>query len=185
MFVIGTLWIVWLVIWIAAARVSKQTQRREALGSRFVHSAAMLIGGVVLGVPNILGRLFELSFHSRSAVWFAGCTVLVGLGLGFAVLARIWIGGNWSSAVTVKQDHELIRSGPYAQVRHPIYTGMLTALFATALAIGNARAALGVAVLAAGLIYKIGVEERFMAEQFGEAYAQYRREVPALVPFVV
>jgi protein-S-isoprenylcysteine O-methyltransferase Ste14 len=185
MLVIGTLWIVWLAVWIAAAGIAKETQRREELGSRLIHSGAMLIGGVVLGVPNILGRHFELPFHHLSIVWFTGCTVLVGLGLGFAVLARIWIGGNWSSTVTVKQDHELIRSGPYALVRHPIYTGMLTALFGTALAIGNGRAALGFAILLFGMIYKMRIEEHFMAAQFGEAYADYRRQVPALLPFLI
>jgi protein-S-isoprenylcysteine O-methyltransferase Ste14 len=78
-----------------------------------------------------------------------------------------------------------VRTGPYALVRHPIYTGMPLALLGTAIAIGRWRALIGFAILAAGLIYKIGVEERFMAAQFGDAYARYRAKVPALVPFIV
>jgi protein-S-isoprenylcysteine O-methyltransferase Ste14 len=183
--IIGALWIGWLIFWIAASLSVKQTQRRESRNSRLIHGVAMLVGAVLLGVPNILGRALELRFHHHSLAWFALGTALVVAGLSFSVLARIWIGRNWSGTVTVKQDHELIRSGPYALVRHPIYTGMLTALIGTALIIGNGRAALGFAVLLGGLIYKIGVEERFMAERFGETYARYRREVPALVPFVI
>jgi protein-S-isoprenylcysteine O-methyltransferase Ste14 len=118
-------------------------------------------------------------------MWLAAGIALVALGLGFSLLARVWLGRNWSGTVTVKREHELIRSGPYALVRHPIYTGMITALVGTSLAIGNGRAALGVAVLLCGLLYKMRIEERFMAETFGEAYARYRREVPALIPFVI
>jgi protein-S-isoprenylcysteine O-methyltransferase Ste14 len=183
--IIGALWIAWLIYWIASAWAVKEDRRKEAPASRLIHDAAMLAGAVLLGVPHLLGRMLELRFHHHSLAWFAVGTALVILGLGFSVLARIWLGRNWSGSVTVKRDHQLIRSGPYALVRHPIYTGMLTALFGTALAIGNGRAALGFAVLLAGLIYKIGIEERFMAEEFGEAYAHYRREVPALIPFVL
>ena len=183
--IIGALWLTWLAIWIVTAFRVKHTQRIESRGSRLVHDAAMLAGALLLAVPRILGPALELRFHHHSLAWFVTGTVLVALGLCFSVVARFWLGRNWSGSVTVKQDHELIRSGPYALVRHPIYTGMLTALIGTALVIGNGRAALGLAVLLAGLLYKIGVEERFMSEQFGEAYARYRREVPALIPFVI
>lgn len=183
--IIGALWLIWLAIWIGAALSVKHTRRIESRMSRLIHGAAMLAGAVLLAMPNLLGSMLELRFHHHSLLWFITGTVLLALGLGFSVIARFRLGRNWSGLVTVKQDHELIRSGPYALVRHPIYTGMLTALIGTALVIGNGRAALGVAVLFAGLIYKIGVEERFMADQFGEAYARYRREVPALIPFVI
>jgi protein-S-isoprenylcysteine O-methyltransferase Ste14 len=79
----------------------------------------------------------------------------------------------------------LIRSGPYAFVRHPIYTGLLLALAGTVIVVGRWRAVIALVVLLAGLIFKIGVEERFMTEQFGEAYARYRSQVAALIPFVV
>ena len=87
--------------------------------------------------------------------------------------------------VTVKHDHELVRSGPYALVRHPIYSGVLLALIGTTLAIGRWRGLPGLALIAAALLCKLTIEERFMSEQFGEAYARYRAEVPALIPFVL
>lgn len=182
---IGALWLIWLIAWIGAAGAVKPTLRKESRVSRLIHGTAMMMGAALLGVPHLLGHALEVRFHHHSLVWFTAGTALVVLGLGFASFARIWLGRNWSGTVTVKQDHALIRSGPYALVRHPIYTGMLTALIGTALVIGNGRAAIGVAVLLAGLLYKLRVEERFMTEQFGEAYAQYRREVPALIPFVI
>jgi protein-S-isoprenylcysteine O-methyltransferase Ste14 len=79
----------------------------------------------------------------------------------------------------------LIRSGPYAWVRHPIYSGLLCALFGTAIVIGSGRALVGLALLVAAILRKLTIEERFMTEQFGEVYVRYRAEVPALIPFVV
>ena len=87
--------------------------------------------------------------------------------------------------MTVKQGHELIRSGPYALVRHPIYTGMLLALIGSALMVGNWRALIGLALIIASFVRKLKIEERFMAQEFGEAYARYRAQVAMLVPFVV
>ncbi len=78
-------------------------------------------------------------------------TVLVALGLGFSAVARAWLGGNWSAEVTLKQGHELVRDGPYALVRHPIYTGVLLALTGTAVAVGNWRAIIGLVLHCRGL----------------------------------
>jgi protein-S-isoprenylcysteine O-methyltransferase Ste14 len=109
--------------------------------------------------------------------------VLVAAGLGFSVWARRHLGRNWSSSVVVKEDHALIRSGPYAHVRHPIYTGLLLALLGTVLAIGEWRglAALALALLA--FAWKSRAEEGRMRETFPE-YEQYRRETASLIPFV-
>jgi protein-S-isoprenylcysteine O-methyltransferase Ste14 len=107
------------------------------------------------------------------------------IGLGFSALARAWLGRNWSAEVTVKDGHELVRSGPYALVRHPIYAGMLLALAGTALMVGKWRALIGLALVVVALLRKLTVEERFMTEQFGEVYAHYRAEVSALIPFLV
>jgi protein-S-isoprenylcysteine O-methyltransferase Ste14 len=182
---IPALWIMWLVYWLVSALGAKRIERRESIGSRLGHQLPMAAGGFLLGVPHIAGPALDRRFHPHSFGWFLVGLAAVVLGLVFSVLARHRLGGNWSGSVTLKEDHELIRSGPYGWVRHPIYTAMLLALLGTAIAIGEWRALLGFAILAGGLVYKIGVEEQFMAEQFGEAYARYRAEVPALIPFVV
>ena len=109
---------------------------------------------------------------------------MLAAGIAFAVWARHYLGRNWSGTVTVKQDHELIRSGPYRLVRHPIYTGLLLAILGTAVAFGEWRGLLAFALLTGSLLLKLRVEERFMGESFPNEYARYRAEVPALIPFV-
>jgi protein-S-isoprenylcysteine O-methyltransferase len=106
-------------------------------------------------------------------------------GLGFSLWARFALGRNWSGTVTIKRDHELVRSGPYAIVRHPIYSGILLALLATAIARGHLGAFVGLAVAALTLRLKALSEESFMVEQFGAQYSAYQREVKALIPFVL
>jgi protein-S-isoprenylcysteine O-methyltransferase Ste14 len=108
-------------------------------------------------------------------------TALVAAGLGFAVWARFHIGRNWSGRVVVKRDHVLVRSGPYAIVRHPIYAGLLAALAGTALAIGEWRGLLAAALALCGFLRRIGVEERRMSATFAD-YEAYRRITPALIP---
>ena len=178
-------WLCWLIYWALFAIGNKPETRRERPASRLTHSIPVLLGAVTMAVPHLLGRDMQLRFVPATEAWFwAGWFVTMG-GLALTLVARMWLGGNWSAIVTLKQDHELIRSGPYALMRHPIYTGLLLALLGSAIAIGDWRALVGVALIAAGLVRKLTVEERFMRERFGEAYARYRAQVRALVPFVV
>jgi protein-S-isoprenylcysteine O-methyltransferase Ste14 len=183
--VIPALWILWLGYWVMAASATHRTLRREGLGSRFSHYVPLILVGLFLGVPGILGPEMEHQFHGASQIWPWLASALVAIGLGFSVWARVWLGGNWSAEVTVKQNHELVRSGPYALVRHPIYTGVLLALVGTALSVDRWRALIGLGLVAAGFLRKMTVEERFMLAEFGEAYKNYRADVPALIPFVV
>jgi protein-S-isoprenylcysteine O-methyltransferase Ste14 len=94
------------------------------------------------------------------------------------------LAGNWSGSVTLKQDHELIRTGPYRFVRHPIYTGALIAVLGTAFAIGQLRGLLAFALTFFAFRYKSQIEERLMIENFGDAYRSYRSSVKALIPFI-
>jgi protein-S-isoprenylcysteine O-methyltransferase Ste14 len=106
------------------------------------------------------------------------------LGLGFAVWARVHLGRFWSGMVTLKKDHELIRSGPYAFVRHPIYTGLLTAAAGTALARGTLAALMALGLVGVACWLKIRAEEKLLTNHFGDAYRDYRRQVAALIPFM-
>ena len=119
------------------------------------------------------------------ALWLAVLgAALTFAGLAFAIWARFVIAGNWSSYVELKRDHELIVAGPYRWVRHPIYTGLLLAFVGSALAVGEWRGVLAVAIVAASFWRKLKLEEAVMRRQFGEAYAQYAARVPALIPFL-
>jgi protein-S-isoprenylcysteine O-methyltransferase Ste14 len=109
---------------------------------------------------------------------------LTAAGLLFTFWARWHLGANWSGAVTVKQDHTLVVSGPYRWIRHPIYTGITTALFGTALAVGTARAFVGAALILVGFLIKLQVEEARMRETFPADYVDYSRHTSRLIPGV-
>ena len=130
-----------------------------------------------------LQQLAVAASPPRSPLRFGGALALAAAGLAFTVWARVHLGRNWSGSVTLKEGHELILSGPYAWVRHPIYTGLLMALLGSAVACGELRAAIGLGVVAAAFVRKLRIEERFMRESFPQQYPRYCAQVPALIPF--
>ena len=116
-------------------------------------------------------------------------TVSIGLaltliGLAFSVWARFCIGKNWSARIELKQGHQLIRRGPYAIVRHPIYLGFMLATLGTAIAFAEWSGLLAFALIVLAWGYKARLEESAMIEQFGSEYEEYRRNVKGFIPFV-
>ena len=103
-------------------------------------------------------------------------------GVAFAIWARRHIGRNWSGQITIRQEHELIRTGPYARIRHPIYTGLLLALLGTAIAIGEYRAIIAFAVIAIGFVVKAKREESLLTKEFGPAFDEHRRQTGFFLP---
>jgi protein-S-isoprenylcysteine O-methyltransferase Ste14 len=182
--VISLLWLGWIAYWIFAARDVKAVAETASWQSRALYSIPLLIAAVLL-FDTHLGRFFNIRLvaHTAEVAWLGA--LLTAAGLAFAIWARVILGGNWSGQVTVKEGHELIRSGPYALARHPIYTGLVLALFGTALAVGEMRGLLALALAVGSFIYKMGIEEGAMRRTFGGAYDDYAREVRALIPFVV
>ena len=179
---IPALWLLWLAYWFIAGRNVKPTQRHESVASRASHIVPLIVGVVLLWPEKLpLGLLSGRIFPPSRASYLAGVAV-VAAGLAFTVWARIHLGRNWSGTVTVKQDHELVRDGPYRHVRHPIYTGLLLAFIGCAIARDEWRGVLGVVIICAGFLRKLRLEERWMTEQFGTAYRRYMADVPALVP---
>jgi protein-S-isoprenylcysteine O-methyltransferase Ste14 len=104
--------------------------------------------------------------------------------VAFAIWARVVIGKNWANAIALKEGHELVQRGPYAVVRHPIYTGMLFATFGVALTLGTLSAYVGVILLLIGILIRIRDEDELMAKQFPGEHAAYRARTKTLVPFV-
>jgi protein-S-isoprenylcysteine O-methyltransferase Ste14 len=144
---ITTLWLAWLIYWCVAAIGTKRTSRQESTRSRLMHIVPLAVGVGLLLPTHFVDGWPAVRFLPRALVWFWIGFVLVASGLGFSVLARVWLGGNWSGTVTLKQDHELIRSGPYRWVRHPIYTGLLAALLGSVIALGERRGLVGLALI--------------------------------------
>jgi len=180
---IGGCWIGLLLFWLASASSTKRTvQRGGLLGYRVV--AVLVAGGLILGGRLLNVRFGSLLWHTTTPLGVVS-DVIVALGAAFAVWARITIGANWSAEVTLKEDHELIESGPYALVRHPIYTGLIVMALGTAINYGRAIGFVVFAALCGGLWWKWREEERIMSRQFPQAYADYKARVPAVIPFLL
>jgi protein-S-isoprenylcysteine O-methyltransferase Ste14 len=179
-------WVVIAAFWLLEAVRGKRTVRREPLFDRVLHLSLMAPAFALL-FSSVAARVGFLRVRVLPALVWIGW---VGLGLTvagctLAVWARVMLGSNWSGTVTLKRDHELIRTGPYAVVRHPIYSGFLLAMLGTGLALGEARGIVAFALAFIGWFVKARREERFLAEQFGEDYMRYCREVRRLVPFIL
>ena len=179
---IPAIWMIWVAYWYVAARDAKTTVRTESAGSRAAHIVPLMFAGWLIGARTLPSGILGEALFPRGPVTYVAGVVVVAAGLGFSVWARRWLGRNWSGVVTVKQDHELIRGGPYAHVRHPIYTGILLGFAGSALARDEWRGVLAVAIAWLALWRKLKLEERWMIEQFGDAYREYQARVPALVP---
>lgn len=178
-------WAIWIAYWVYSARQVKETAREEAPARRLGYSVLLWIAALLLLARNIPLGWLDRRFIPDLSMTAAAGTLLVGIGLGFSIRARMHLGANWSAQVTVKHSHSLIRSGPYRLVRHPIYTGLLVAFVGTALLIGEWRGLLAVALAFISFWIKLRLEERWMAETFGSEYADYRSKVAALIPFVL
>jgi protein-S-isoprenylcysteine O-methyltransferase Ste14 len=179
------LWLVFIAVWIAMARGGKAVAERESLYSRLSHYLPLALAIYLLAAPHVPVGALNGRFAPLT-LWLVQLGAALALaGVAFAIWARMRIAGNWSSDVTLKHDHELIVDGPYRFVRHPIYTGILLALFGTALAMGEWRALLAVVLAGAAFWRKLGIEECVMRRQFGDAYTRYAERVPALIPFAL
>ena len=173
------LWGVWTAYWIVSARGNKPLEARESSTSRSVQTVVISTGGLLVLIPRIGLPVFDSTLF---APWPVTGIVLMLMGLMFTVWARVSLGRNWSAEVSLRQGHELVRAGPYRLVRHPIYTGGLLAALGTVMMGGQWRGVIGFALILATLLYKLRLEESWLSGFFGEAYARYRAEVPALVP---
>ncbi len=177
-------WIAFLVYWRIKAAGTKTTQRSESAASGILRTVIFLIVVVLLTTTRIpLPWLYRELWPSGIWPFWIGAAVTVG-GLLFAVWARRHLASNWSSSVTIKQGHELITTGPYALVRHPIYTGILTGFLGTAIALSQVRGVIGFVLIFVMLLAKLRTEEEWMRSQFGETYATYAHRTTALVPYL-
>jgi protein-S-isoprenylcysteine O-methyltransferase Ste14 len=180
--VIECCWVAWLALWVVLAFFAKRTVYRPG-------GAWSWTSGIAIAVFLVLRRASGASWDRHVtatpvALQFIA-VVLVVVGLAFCVWARVTIGANWSGSVVLKDNHELIQSGPYALVRHPIYTGMLTMALGTALDFLAAFSFAAFGILLVAFVVKSRREEQLMAETFPEQYSAYRARVKALIPFVV
>jgi protein-S-isoprenylcysteine O-methyltransferase Ste14 len=184
-----SLWQLTLVPWyafpvyfgISALRV-KPTKIGEDPAKRLMHVVPLVLAAFLLFSRGLrFGALGERFVPPIAAVAYGGIA-LTFLGAAFALWARYCLGEYWSSRVTLKVDHRIIRNGPYAYIRHPLYTGMLTAIAGTALVLGEWRGVIALLLALGAFWRKASTEEALLSSEFGDQYAEYRRQTGFLTP---
>ena len=177
-------WVVFVATWAVAAVSTKRTVYRETQAQRLRYWVLLVIAFFLL----FYGRL-PYPLNSRvvpnvaPVIWAAG--VLSVIGVAVALWARFTLGRNWSGVVTLKEEHELVERGPYRFVRHPIYTGILTMYFATAIGLGHLAGFVGALLIFLSFWIKLRDEEQLMLQQFPERYAAYRQRAKRIIPFIL
>jgi len=179
-------WDIFILFWMINMFSNKRTLKRQTLGSRLRYTVFFILAFWLLfgGVFRHRQHPFAYVILPHSVVLNAVSLVLTVLGLSLAIWARVSLGKNWSGTVTFKEAHELIERGPYAWVRHPIYTAMLLMFWGTALAVGSLGALMGFPILFLSFWIKYRQEEALMTEHFGDQYPDYMKRVCAIIPFV-
>jgi protein-S-isoprenylcysteine O-methyltransferase Ste14 len=168
--------------WTITALRLKQIKVSEGIGGRLLHIGLMVLAFALLFSHSLdIGPLASRFVPERGAARISGI-VLTFMGAGIAIWARYCLGQYWSGRVTLKVDHQLIRSGPYAYVRHPLYSGLLLAMAGTAFVVGEWRAVLGVVLGVMEFSRKAAKEEALLASEFGDQYQEYRRQAGFLTP---
>jgi len=181
--VIPWVWITWFVSWWIAAFVRNRTVARATEGS-IAYRVVSVIGAILIFAP-FSRRVVPAWLAWRLSAPVAWALVIVSaIGFLFTWWARVHLGRLWSSGVVRREGHHVVDSGPYRLVRHPIYTGISLAAFASAVIEGSGISLAGAAVLTLGFYSKARVEERFLKAELGDGYAQYAARTPMLIPFV-
>jgi protein-S-isoprenylcysteine O-methyltransferase Ste14 len=173
-------WALVSVYWEVEAKKAAQTRHRESGGSRSIH--VLLVNAALLMVVAPI-RGFGRYLPVSTTIMLIGLAI-EWAGVFVAVWARRNLGRHWSGAVAIKVEHQLIRTGPYKMLRHPIYTGLLLMYVGPAIVTGERLALVGVALALIAYRRKIRLEEAALDGAFGSIYNTYRRETWALVPWV-
>jgi protein-S-isoprenylcysteine O-methyltransferase Ste14 len=188
---IGPAWPMWVSLvlyfafglyWGIAARNSAAAKSSEPWASTLLHQALINIAVIAAfyRVPGLTGRWLP----SAGAVAVIGIVIQVA-GTWLAVWARQHLGRNWSAEISTKVDHQLIRSGPYRLLRHPIYTGNLTIFLGIAVASGEWHALIALIIVALAYVRKIYLEEKNLRQAFGADYEAFCRDSWAVIPWVL
>ncbi|MGB8308577.1 MAG: isoprenylcysteine carboxylmethyltransferase family protein [Methanoregula sp.] len=178
-------WVAFYIYWLVSAWITRSPVKRKQ--SRF---AFLSYGGVWVVIWVILVTVFVPDLMSDRIIpagigfTIAGLIITVA-GLAFAIWARVHLGKNWSGMPVIREEHTITRTGPYSFVRHPIYSGLILAFFGTAIGIGYVWVFCCVPLIFVLFVIKFRIEEKFLEEEFGEEYARYKREIKALIPYVI
>ena len=177
-------WIIFLIYWLVSAFGQKVMAEENSFLSSLAYRIPVTVGGALLWLPKFPHPLGLVLTPHTDLARACGAVVCV-FGLMVTIWSRWTLGGNWSSEVAFKQGHELVKTGPYRFARHPIYTGLLLMCLGTAVEVGQLHSWLGLLLLCAGFWIKLQQEESLLLQHFPDDYPAYRKQVKALVPFII
>jgi protein-S-isoprenylcysteine O-methyltransferase Ste14 len=175
-------WIILWVYWLVSARTQKAAKKHESGSERMGQVLPVLVSYTLLFEPFMgYGWLGFRFVAKRDDLELAGL-LITALGVAFAIWARAHLGANWSAAVSIRDDHELIHTGPYRRIRHPIYAGMIMASAGTALVLGQVRGLIAAAIFLAAFYRKARKEERWLEQEFGDKFKAHLRHTGMFLP---
>ncbi len=180
-----TIWIAFYAYWLISAwKTCSPVKRKQSRLSYFLYGIVWVTLCLVLVnwfSPDIMG---DRIIPEGIGFTIAGLLITVA-GLAFAIWARVHLGKNWSGMPAIREEHTITRTGPYRFVRHPIYSGLILALTGTAIGTGYFWIFCCVLLIFGLFVIKFRLEEKFLLDEFGEEYARYKREVKALIPWLI
>ncbi len=179
--IIAILWVLFFAYWMLEARRAKPAVHTPAWWQRFGIRAVIILAAVI-AVREPRFHAWLQPPHPGAGLEALGIAVCV-CGLAFAVWARLHLGRNWGQPMTLKEGHELVTTGPYSYVRHPIYSGILLAMAGSALVTGVLPLA-ALVLIGTYFVVSARTEEKIMGQQFPGQYPEYKRRTKALLPFV-
>jgi protein-S-isoprenylcysteine O-methyltransferase Ste14 len=181
---LALIWLAWIVSWVVASFWSGRTKKHVRTRDSFVYRVPILLGAVLFS-PWTARALGETRIYDPGNFGTYALAIVVLLGISFTWWARIHLGRFWSNAITQKEDHRIVDTGPYGLVRHPIYAGLILAILATGAAVATWSSLIGALLISFGQWQKARMEEGFLTAELGpEAYGPYCRRVPMIVPFL-
>jgi protein-S-isoprenylcysteine O-methyltransferase Ste14 len=185
-YLVTFLWVILVLYWIVSARSKKKKARGNSWWRVILVRVALILGTLLLlrvaGFHKFLHHV-HLEIIPLNPVLRIFGVVLCAVGIGFAIWARRYLGRNWGMPMSLQQDHELVTTGPYRLVRHPIYSGILLAVLGSALA-QTIFWFLPLVIWGIYFIYSAKVEERLMSQEFPHVYPAYRAKTKMLIPFL-
>jgi protein-S-isoprenylcysteine O-methyltransferase Ste14 len=177
-------WLIFLLYWFVSAFRRKAEKKRESAGERLQHLIPVGIAYFLLFQKHLPGAWLHVRFLPNTEFWAVTGAVVTAAGVVLAIGARQHLGENWSATVTLREKHELIRTGPYRTMRHPIYTGVLLATMGTGLIVGEVRALLCFVIAAWAFYFKASKEERWLSQEFGAQFEEHTKTTGMFLPRV-
>ncbi len=185
--ILDILWLLLFVYWLVTAAGSKKSVHKEPFYKRFVlYWLPLIVAAYLLGPGDWFGHtLIRENFVSHTDTVGLTGLFFCAVGVIIACRARYLLGKNWSLSVQKKDEHELITTGIYSLVRHPIYTGLVLMFFGNSLIVGDWRGLIAVAIVLLSFLFKLKKEEKWLTEVFGDRYITYKAHTKMLIPWLL